>query len=388
MKRIVIVTREMVMGGIERALISMLKSIPEDSYDVTVLVMGTGGELLDEIPDHVKVECLYGYENTTVEKIWNQVKKGRWLSAFKIGWYTFLYKKTKDRFKQDWYHSKMIPIVDKEYDLAVAYHVPASFPVIFVLNNIKAKSKVAWIHSDVSQYVEALKPYIGLYKGYDKIFCVSKYAMNNFNKLYPYLKEKTSVFYNLLDQNEMTKMAEEDKGFDDQFGGIRILTVGRLSKEKGQDIIPGILRRLKSEGINIRWYCIGDGATRLDLEKMIVEYGLEKQLILLGTKKNPYSYIKQCDIYIQPSRHEGYCISLAEARKFNRPIITTDFVGAREQIMNGENGMIIDFDEIEMYEAIKTLVSNPSLCSKFEKNLKRININSTNELKKLLDCVV
>ncbi|MGE8204576.1 glycosyltransferase [Heyndrickxia sp. NPDC080065] len=387
MKKIVIVTRRMVMGGIEKALISMLNSIPKDKYDVTVLVMGMGGELENEIPDHVKVECIYGYENTTVDKIWNYTKNGKFILAVKTGWYTILAKKTKNVFKQEWYHSKFIPKVKSEYDLAIAYHVPASFPVVFVMNNIKAKSKIAWIHADVSQYVEELKPYNKFYEKYDKIFCVSENAKKQFNDLYPHLKEKTSIFYNLMDREQMEKLVAENNGFDDSFNGIRILTVGRLTKEKGHDLIPSILIKLKEEGYRVRWYCIGDGDRRLELEHSIKQYGLEEYFILLGTKTNPYPYIRQCDIYVQPSRHEGYCLSLAEARTFNKPIITTDFFAAREQIENEQNGLIVNFDENEMYQALKTLINNQTLRTKFENNLKKNNVEMANEIKKVLDCV-
>ncbi|MBW8348416.1 glycosyltransferase [Bacillus sp. IITD106] len=388
MKKIAIVTRRMIMGGVEKALIAMINSIPKDQYEVTVLVMGTGGELENEIPSHVKVEPVFGYEKSIIEKMWKDCLRGRIVRAIKTGWFTMRARMAKSIFEQESIYSKRIGKYSKEYDLAIAYHVPASFPVQVVINNIKAKNKIAWIHSDVSQYQRELIPYIPLYEKFDKIFCVSEYAMNNFNKLYPQFKDKTSVFYNMMDINKMTEMAKQDNGFDDQFDGIRILTIGRLSREKGQEIIPGIVKRLVSEGINIRWYCIGDGSRRGDIEKMIIHYGLEDHLFLLGTKKNPYSYLKRCDIYVQTSMHEGYCISLAEARKFHKPIVTTDFVGAREQIINGENGIIVNFDEIEMYKAVKSLIENENLCLRFKNNLSRINFNKNDEIRKLLNCVV
>ncbi|MEH7388130.1 glycosyltransferase [Bacillus sp. JJ1521] len=386
MKKIVIVTRKMIMGGIEKALISMLNTIPKDKYEVTVLVMGAGGELEEELPDHVKVKCLYGYEKTTLEKIGKHIKNGRFIHAFKIGWYTILTKMTKNVFKQEWFHSKMIPMIESEYDIAIAYHVPASFPVVFVMENIKAKSKIAWIHADVSHYVNELKPYERFYERYEKIFCVSNYGMKKFIELYPHLQEKTSVFYNILDKKQITLLAEKDEGFNDGFDGIRILTVGRLTKEKGHDILPSLLMKLREEGNNVRWYCIGDGESRLELEILVKKHNLEEHFILLGTKRNPYPYIKGCDIYVQPSRHEGYCISLAEARAFNKPIITTDFLAAREQIVNGQNGLIVNFDENEIFKAVKTLISNQDLCEKFVKNLMGGNLEST-ETKKIFDCV-
>ena len=87
------------------------------------------------------------------------MKKGQFISAFRIAWYTNLAKNAKTVYKQEMYHSKMLPILENEYDLAIAYHTPASFPVVYVMNNLKAKTKVAWIHSDVYQYERELQPY-------------------------------------------------------------------------------------------------------------------------------------------------------------------------------------------------------------------------------------
>lgn len=386
MKKVVIVTRQLVMGGIEKALTSMLESMPKNEYDVTVLVMANGGELTNEIPDYVKLKCLYGTEQSIIQKIRNQMKRGKFINAFRIGWYANLAKNAKTVYEQEIYHSKMLPTLETEYDLAIAYHTPASFPVVYVMNNIKAKNKVAWIHSDVSQYERELKPYKDFYEKYDKIFCVSKYAMNKFIELYPNLNERTSVFYNILDKNKLNLMSN-DEGFNDQFDGTRILTVGRLTSEKGQDIIPGILGKLLSEGFNIRWYCIGDGESRPELESLIEKYNLEDHFILLGNKNNPYPYVKECDIYVQPSRHEGYCITLAEARAFNKPIITTDFVGAREQIIDGETGIIVEFDKRKIYDQIIYLSKNKHLMKKFEKNLDAIDVDNKTEINHLLNLI-
>jgi glycosyltransferase involved in cell wall biosynthesis len=386
LKKIVIVTRRMVMGGIEKSLISMLESMSEEDYDVTVLVMGYGGELEDDIPKYVNYKCLNGEENSIIEKIWNCTRKRRYVSAFRIGFYAILEKRSRTVFQQEMYHSKMLPILDTEYDLAIAYHVPASFPVVYVINNIKAKTKAAWIHSDVSQYEKPLRRYQNFYEKYDKIYCVSKYAMNTFKEMYPNLKGKTSLFYNIMDKKQLEYSALKGEGYVDEFIGIRILTVGRLTEEKGQEIIPGILTKLVAEGFNIRWYCIGDGQCRPAIEKLIKKYNLEETLILLGTKNNPYSYIDQCDIYVQPSRHEGYCITLAEARAFNKPIVTTDSMGGMEQIGNGQNGLITKFDENELFMAIKKLITNEELRYKFEKTLKRDNVSTTSEIKKLKEC--
>ncbi|MGD6815526.1 glycosyltransferase [Metabacillus sp. 113a] len=383
MKKIIFVTRQMVMGGIEKALISMLETIPKDEFDITILVMANGGELVDDLPDYVKVKCLFGDEQSTRERVINDFKKGKFAAAFKTGYYSLLARKAKTVFEQEFYHSKMLPKGKERYDMAIAFHTPASFPVVYVIDNIIANKKVAWIHSDVTQYERELQPYKEYYSKFDKVFCVSKYAMDKFTDMYPDLKKRTAVFYNIIDCIKMDKLSME-KGFEDRFNGTKILTVGRLTSQKGQDLIPSILKLLTLAGFKIRWYCIGEGEGRAELENLIKKNQLEEHLILLGNLNNPYPYMKQCDIYVQPSRHEGYCITLAEARAFNKPIITTDFVGAREQIIDGETGIIVDFDNRQIFEQISLLLKNTSFKQQLQCNLKQNDLSNKTNVENLL----
>lgn len=383
MKKIVIVTGPMIMGGIERALIAMLKTIPKNQYDVTVLVTGTNGKLFHEIPDHVKVEPLFGTEKSSFEKVWKAIRKGRLIRAFKITFYTLLGRMTHSIRKQERYCALREPKRKMQYDLGIAYYGPTSLPVVFVMDWIKAKTKAVWIHVDVSKMEKRVRSFQPIYEKFDKIFCVSEDAMQKFVGIFPDFKWKTEVFYSLINKNHLIQLANRDQGFTDKFDGFRILTVARLSAEKGQEMIPGILMRLRAEGYNVRWYCVGDGDTRSMLEDLIKRNGLEEHFILLGTKQNPYNYINQCDIYVQPSKHEGYCLSLAEARAFHKPIVTTDFVGAREQIDHGKNGFIVDYDEKAIYMAIKTLIINTPLRQALATNLKSESLDTTNEINKL-----
>jgi glycosyltransferase involved in cell wall biosynthesis len=384
LKKIVFVTRQMIMGGIERALIAMLELIPKDEYEITVLVMSEGGDLVNEVPNHVKIKCLYGKEKKTIAKILTSTRKGKLFDAIKIGWYTYLAQKTDSFFKQESYLLKMLPLLEEEYDIAIAYHVPASLPVKFVINNIKSKTKVAWIHSDVSHYKRHVELYKDYYLKYDKIFCVSKQAKGKFVNIFPELEKKTTVFYNIVDKNKINRLAIDGEGFKDGFEGTRVLTVGRLTDEKGQKLIPVILKKLLLNGFDVRWYCLGDGDNQSELEEMIKQFNLEKNMYLLGTKNNPYPYIKECDIYVQPSKHEGYCITLAEARALNKPIITTNTIGAMEQIVNGKNGIVVDYHEKEIYEQLINLITNKQLLNRLEDNLSNDDKEFNNNIYELL----
>lgn len=386
-KKILIVTQRMIMGGIEKALISMLNSMQVKDYDVTVKLVVEDGELYEEIPGYVSVENMFGTKETAVKKMWGYTKKGNLLTAFKTGLYTKLIQHTKSNYKQNMYYSRMVPKDETVYDIAIAYHSPVTLPTLYVMNNIKAKKKVVWIHCDVSYYEEGLRKHGE--KFYDRfacIFCVSKYAMTKFIEIFPNLKNKTFPFYNVIENNKLEMLSQAGEGYHDKFAGTRILTVGRLSAEKGQDIIPEILSKLLLKGYPVRWYLIGDGVLSKKIKTMIKEYHLENNLILLGTIKNPYPYIKDCDMYIQPSRHESYALTVAEARVLQKPIITTN-TGAAEQITHGETGLIVNFEKKEIYHAILRLLNDKSLRGKFSSNLTQQVVDTTKEMEKLYKMV-
>ena len=100
---------------------------------------------------------------------------------------------------------------------------------------------------------------------------------------------------------------------------------------------------------------------------------------------NPYPFMNECDIYVQTSRHEGYCITLAEARCFNKPIVTTNFTGSSEQIKNYKTGLIVNFDIDEIYSAIKELLDDNSLMAGIKDNLMSESVDTSLEMEKFND---
>ncbi len=165
---------------------------------------------------------------------------------------------------------------------------------------------------------------------------------------------------------------------------ISLCTVGRLSPEKGQTLIPKTARMLKDAGYGIHWYLVGDGPDREVLEKLICEHGVGDSVFLLGTKSNPYPYMKQCDIYVQTSFSEGYCLTTAEASVLCRPVVTTNLPVMKEQFVSGENGLIVEEMTSEaLFDGIRYLIDNPDIRQKFVDSLKNKTWDNAEELKKL-----
>ena len=278
------------------------------------------------------------------------------------------------------------PVIS-EYDVAIAYAGPMDFISYFVVNKIKSKKKIQWIHFDVTKIGFNENFAAKIYNKFDKIFVVSNEGKDKLISILPSLKYKIDKLLNIMSPELVVKMADEGSGFDDDFNGMRILTVGRLSKEKGQDITISVLAKLKEAGYNVRWYCIGDGTARKEYEKLIKEFNVKNDYILLGATPNPYPFMKECDLYVQSSRHEGYCITLAEARCFNNPIISTNFAGASEQIAHDQTGLIVNFDEQELYNVIRRLLDDDKLRNKFKKKMQNHILDNTKEIEKLYKIV-
>lgn len=387
MKKIIIMSEKMNMGGVEKALISMLEVIDYDKYDITLLLTAIEGELIRKIPKQVKVITFDEFKKldykSVKNKILDDVLSGKLINTFKVIYYTLLYKFKEDLHSIYKYNCRLLPKVKETYDLAISYQAPSRLPSVFVANNISANKKVLWLHNDPSKSPCNIKYYKDSYNKYDKIFCVSNSIKEEFIDIFPELEGKTEVFYNIISIKAILMKSKVDEGFNDRYDGLRILTIGRLSQEKGYKIAINVCEKLINDGYKLKWYVCGEGRERDELENLVRQKGLEDNFILLGNKTNPYPYLNQCDIYVQTSYFEGYCTTTNEARILRKPIVTTDVSGAKEQFINYENGIIVPIEEVEVYKAVKGLLDNENLRYKLINNLRKVDFETNNDMHKL-----
>ncbi|SIR16681.1 Glycosyltransferase involved in cell wall bisynthesis [Bacillus cereus] len=389
-KKILFMVINMNIGGTEKALLNMVAEIPKDKYEVTILMLEKKGDFLNYIPNGVRIEYVKDYEE--MQYILNKpsrlviadfIKRRKIVKSLQLTVLYVISKVMKERSVILKYCLKNYEDVYKNYDIAIAYAGPMDFISYFIANKIEARRKIQWIHFDIEK-IYFNKHFVNkVYKKFQHVFVVSDLGKMKLTQTVPELINKTDTFLNIISPEMICKMANEGIGFADDFEGVRILTVGRLSIEKGQDLTISVLAKLKEAGYNVKWYCIGDGKERGMYEKLVKNYEVQGDYIFLGAVSNPYPFMKQCDIYVQPSRHEGYCITLAEARCFNNPIISTNFTGASEQIIHNHNGLIVQFDEQQMYDSIVQILSDKSLEGRLRKNIEKEVVDTREELKKL-----
>ena len=393
-KKILFMVSSMNIGGVEKSLLSLLAVIPKEKYEITILTLDKKGGFLEYIPNNVKLieaEWFKYIKPLIMDSPQNIIK--RYIKNYeflKIPSFIYSYfksKKTNDRYIYYKHVLKSIPECKEKYDAAIAYAGPTEIIDAYISRKVKAEKKIAWVHFDISKHKINKKLYNNLYERFDKIFAVSNECKKKLDEIIPAVRNKSEVLLNIVSEDLINEMSESNIDFDDNYKGIKIITVGRLSKEKGQDLAIKTLAKLKKDRYDVKWYCIGEGNSRQEFEQLIKEYNLENDFLLLGATSNPYPYIKNADIYVQTSRHEGYCLTLAEAKALNKPIVTTDFIGAYEQIKNNENGIIVSCNENDLADAIRKLIDEKEICSKFSNKLREEKIDTTNEVNKLLDYI-
>lgn len=340
MKKILFLLTNMNIGGTEKSFLNLLGTLSPEEYDVTLLLLEPTGGFMEFIPPWVHIEVMPGYSVMREEilepplKIVKQyIKENKIIRAICLAFCHILFKITDDRTMYYRYVLKDAIRLQSEYDVAIAYAGPFDFLTVYVLYYIQAKEKVQWIHFDVNKFHFNTKMCRRLYPKFDRINVVSEEAKKALLKKIPKIASKTSTVLNVVSAEQCHALADAGHGFEDGYtDGKRIVTVGRLSKEKGQDIIPEVAAYIKSKGMTFRWYLVGDGKLKADIENKCNKYNVSSDIVFLGTTPNPYQYLKQADIYVQTSVHEGFCITLAEAKVFNLPIISTDCAGAHEQL--------------------------------------------------------
>ena len=394
MKKILFMISSMNIGGVEKSLLSLLSAIPKDKYEITILTLDKKGGFLEYIPNNVKLIEAEWFKyikpiimDSPQNIIKRYIKNYEFLKILSFIYSYFKTKKTNDRYIYYKHVLKSIPECKEKYDVAIAYAGPTEIIDAYISHKVKAEKKIAWVHFDISKHKINKKLYNNLYERFDKIFAVSNECKKKLDEIIPAVRNKSEVLLNIVSENLINEMSESNIDFDDNYKGIKIITVGRLSKEKGQDLAIKALSKLKKDRYDVKWYCIGEGNSRQEFEQLIKEYKLEENFLLLGATSNPYPYIKNADIYVQTSRHEGYCLTLAEAKALNKPIVTTNFIGAYEQIKNNENGIIVSCNENDLADAIRKLIDEKEICSKFSNKLREEKIDTTNEVNKLLDYI-
>ena len=392
-KKIIVISHGLEIGGAERALLGLLYSFDYMRYDVDLFLMHHQGELMEYIPQQVnllpeKIEytCLAVPISEVIKKKKVRMLFGRIYGKFKAKKFIKENALPADNgVELEYSHKytcKYVPeISDKKYDLVISFLTPH----YFAANKVNAKKKIAWIHTDYS-YVELdQKSELRMWEVYDYIASISDACTKGFCKKFPTLKNKIIRVDNIISTDFIKSQAmafdvsEEMK----KDGSINILSVGRFCNQKNFDNVPDVCKKICESGLKIKWYLIGFGPDEQLIRKKINEAGMESHVILLGKKTNPYPYMKACDLYIQPSRYEGNCVSVHEAQVLGKTVIITNYPTAQSQLHNNEDGVIVPLDNVDCAKGIIDIIKNSPQMERISEKCRNSNFSNCQEVKKI-----
>ena len=326
MKKVLFASYSLQVGGIETALITLLKSIYK-KFDITLVLEKKEGIFLNEVPENVKIIQYKPNNNKVliVRKIINFLKQ----QFFKI--------KYKNQF-----------------DFSVCYST-YSYPSSFVAR-MASKNSFLWVHNDyMSFYNNDEKKYKNFFenlkvKEYKKIVFVSDHDKNIFSQEFPKYESKSIFCNNLIDYKKILGKAEEEVQDFKKEEIPTFINLGRHDeKQKKITRIIKATKKLNEEKYQFRVVFIGDGPNTEQYKKEAKDIS---NIQFLGAKKNPYPYLKQSDCLLMSSDFEGYPVVFIESLILGKPIITTDISDSKKDI-KGKYGIVVEKSTDGVYQAMK-----------------------------------
>lgn len=378
-KKIIFVTKALWIGGIETALVNLLKYFDYDKYDVTLLVLKAELDMLDQIQPKCRVMIADREETVTFQEryrygsLFHLTEKSDAPSRLHkmMMWTVPIIRWVENRLYIRYIKKQM---KNERFDTAVIYSDVAGETAI---RAIKADKYLMFYHHGAMRHVYHDKI---AYKKCEKIISVSEHQAEVLRKFNPRYSNKVTAIPNLID---VAGIREKSLALTrDQFDTTKfnIVSVGRVSHEKGMDLaVKACAELVKGGNDNIRWWIVGDGPAMQEVRKIIAELDMDAYVITVGMQTNPYPYIRQANLYVQPSRFEAFGLTILEAMILGKAVLATDTMGAHASIENGKNGLICDATEKKLAEQIKALILCLNKLKKLERAVQQIDFTEHNK---------
>jgi glycosyltransferase involved in cell wall biosynthesis len=255
----------------------------------------------------------------------------------------------------------------ERYDIAISYW--QGYNTLFVDKYINAEKKIMFYQVAVD---EAHEVHQNTMPHFDKIVVEHEDIKNALCSWYDNIDDKIIVLENHTDSQMLYAMSKE-KNIEKQTNVTIICTCARFSKVKGIDLAVEAARILKEKNIGYKWYLVGDGPIRVEIEELINKYELDDNIILTGMQNNPYPYMAASDIYVQPSYEEALSIAMLESQILGVPMVSTKTAGGLAMVEDGVNGYLADINAEALAAAIEKMIVDSAERRKMKEYLSGID---------------
>ena len=377
-KKILIRIGSLRHGGAEKVLATFLKKLPDDKYEIDLLLNLYSGKYLPEVPGWINVIYLNKGEMITTNRLQDIPVK-----AFRV-----MYQYVLKKFPKLLYSTIL---KNKTYDIEfAAIH---GFRDEILNSPLKSSKKIIWIHNDLrkTHFHNYTDNEIRKFFGFDKILVISEHIQKDFENLARNENEKNRIvrIYNPLDTNEILNKANVNWESTQNPAPV-FISVGTVFPQKGFDRLLKVHQRLLHEGFPHLVKILGDGYDFENIKNLISELQITETVEMTGFTDNPYPAVKNADFYILSSRYEGFPTVLFEAVTLKKNIIATEVSGVREILENGKLGLIVENSEEGIYEGMKKALTHPESFDVYGETLKTYSMpftleNSVNSIVQIID---
>lgn len=382
MKNILFICGNMEIGGVQKSLVSLLQHFDYRKYNVDLLLFVPEGPLMRYIPSEVNL-VQSGIDSSYYKNFKNSLrelcgKKKYGLATRRIvGTFISVFNKGQGFV----FSNKAFPKLVKYYDAAIDYG--GQVMLYYLVDKVNANVKISYFHNDYKKWNYYEKTDRKYYKYVNDIVTVSDECVTSMKKVFPEYQDKIYCIENIID-GDTTRIEPDTPMPNDNFNGIRIVTIGRVCEQKGFDFAVQVASRLILAGYEFRWYWVGPYSNDDPwVKKVAQDNNLKNYFILVGGLSNPYGYMTSADIYVQPARFEGKSIAIEEAKVLNIPIVTTNFSTVKNQITNDQMGIVCDINVDSIEKGVVELINNQARREDIRRYLKDNCHGNGDEVKKL-----
>jgi glycosyltransferase involved in cell wall biosynthesis len=386
--KLLFVIESLCAAGAEKSLVALLNELDFKRYEVDLQLFSHGGTFEKYLPKQVNLLKPLNYFDDCKKTLLKHVTSPKGLHFLWVRYkYSVLLRLKKrnnlNQAKLLWNcaDSLIKPPQTKIYNVAIAY--AQGLPTYYVADSIKAKDKIAWVNVSLSSIHVSGGFQEQMYNNFNKIVIVSRASYEIFINTFASLTPKASIIYDINSEKLTNKIlsSELDMTFIDD-NKLSLLTVGRLNHQKGYDFAIDAAVKLKRVGISFNWYFMGAGSLYDELNHLIIQNDLVDNVHLIGVKNNPLAIMNDVDIYVQPSRFEGFGLALFEARMIGKPCIATNFETASLQISHDVNGQVVAMEGTQIADAIVRYLDDPEYTQNIVNEQAKCKFFNTEEVKK------
>ena len=351
MKKILIFVDSLNEGGVTKVLLDLLENINREKYDITVMTLYNQGVYISEVKQYARYTYCFNIPNFNDQSLKAELYRNYWGGMLRLP-ESFMYK----------------CFVKEKYDIEISFMHGWSTKVISGSNNKKSK-KIAWVHVDLVTWnrgdgvFKNLEHHKKAYSKFNEVICVSQTVKEGIEKKYNV--KNARVLYNPINREKILKLSKEKIDDINLSNKFKLISVGRLSEQKGYDRLLRVFKKLKNDVIDIELILVGNGDKYNELNKYIVENKLEKDVTLLGFKENPYKYVRASDLFVCSSISEGFSLVIGEAMAVGVPVVSVDCPGPNEILDYGKYGKLVNNSEEDLYNGIKEMINDRVLYEKY-----------------------